>query len=180
MVKSLVQFVFVCSLAAGISLFSFTSHADDMGSSVPSDLQNLKESVLDLNKQLTQLEDELLYPSSESALFVSIEVGSTVRLVDINVLLDGQHVAYHYYTPQEYAALTKGGMDRIFHGNISTGQHEIKAIVTGYDPLGKSFQRVMSYSFVKGQDRKFIELRLSDDANKSQAEFEFHDWDITH
>ncbi len=168
-------------LALVLGAWMHSALAEDLtGSSVPSDLQTLKENVLDLNQQLTQLEDELLYPSSESALYISIEVGSTVRLVDINVLLDGQHVAYHFYTPQEYAALTKGGMDRIFNGNISTGSHEIKAIITGYDPLGKSFQRVMSYQFVKGRERKFIELHISDDANKSQAEFIFHDWGIKH
>ncbi len=173
-----IKFLKILVVAYWMLMCAAVASADEAGSSVPSDMQNLKENVLNLNTQLTQLEDELLYPSSESALFISIDVGSSVRLVDINVLLDGKHVAYHYYSPQEYAALTKGGMDRIFHGNITTGQHEIKAVITGYDPLGKSFQRIMGYQFVKGKERKFIELHISDDANKSQAEFNFHDWDI--
>lgn len=159
--------------------FSYAQAEDKAAtSSLPSDLQSLKQDVLELNKELSQLENELLYPSSQSALYVSLEVGTTVRLIDINVTMDGKNVAYHYYTEQEYSALTKGGMHRIYNGNISTGKHDLKTVITGYDPKGKSFQRVVNYAFVKGGDRKFVELHISDDANKSQAEFQFHDWDI--
>ncbi len=161
-----------------ISWGTLAKAEDSAASTASTDLQTLKENVLNLNSELSQLEDELLYPSSQSALYVSLEVGSSVRLVDINVSLDGKNVAYHFYTAQEYAALTKGGMDRVFNGNISTGSHEFKVIVTGYDPHGKSFQRVLTYDFVKGDARKYIELHASDDANKSMAEFQFHDWDI--
>lgn len=147
-------------------------------SSLPNDIQGLKQDVLQLNKELTVLENELLYPSSQSALFVSIDLGSTVRIVDINLVLDGRNVGYHFYTDQEFAALTKGGLHRLFNGNLITGKHELKTVITGYDPKGKSFQRVVAYNFVKGGDRKFVELRISDDANKSQPEFQFRDWDV--
>lgn len=147
-------------------------------SSLPTDIQTLKQDVLQLNKELTVLENELLYPSTQSALYVSLEVGSTVRVVDINIALDGRNVGYHFYTEAEFSALTKGGLQRLFNGNLITGKHEFKVVITGYDPKGKSFQRVANYSFVKGGDRKYVELRISDDANKSQPEFQFRDWDV--
>lgn len=162
--------------AAGalLSLLCVFGHAQDEGLS--RQIQNLKHGVLELNRDLTLLERELLYPSSQAAIFVSVDVGSPIRLVDVNLMLDGKHVGYHFYTEQEFAALSKGGIHRLYDGNITSGSHTLEATITGYDPSGKDYQKSTSYSFTKGPGRKMIELRVLDNLDTRQHRFEFREW----
>lgn len=139
-------------------------------------IHKLKQNVLDLNRDLSLLERELLYPSSESAIFVSVDVGTPIRLVDVNLTLDGKHVGYHFYSEQEFTALTNGGLHRIFHGNLPSGRHTLEVTVTGYDPQGKDYQKSTSHTFTKGSGRKMLELRVVDDLSTMQHRFEFHEW----
>ncbi|MEE4251305.1 MAG: hypothetical protein V2I38_12000 [Alcanivoracaceae bacterium] len=156
------------------TLLSASLAASDEGLS--RQIQNLKQGVLDLNRDLSLLERELLYPSSESAVFVSVDVGTPIRLVDVNLTLDGKHVGYHFYSEQEFTALTNGGIHRIFHGNLSSGRHTLEATVTGYDPQGKDYQKTTTHTFTKGPGRKMLELRVVDDLSTMQHRFEFHEW----
>jgi hypothetical protein len=139
-------------------------------------IQNIKEGVLNLNRDLNLLEDELLFPSSQAALFLSVDVGTPIRLVDVNLSLDGQHIGYHYYTEQEFQALTKGGIQRLYNGNLRSGKHTLKATITGYDPQGRDYQKSTEYSFTKGAAKKMIELRVVDDLDAMQHRFEFREW----
>jgi len=139
-------------------------------------IQQLKQGVLDLNRDLTMLENELLYPSSHTAILVSVDVGTPVRLVDVNLTLDGKHVGYHFYTEQEFTALSKAGIHRLYDGNLTSGKHTLEATITGYDPRGKDYQKTATYSFSKGPGRKMLELRVLDDLATKQHRFEFREW----
>ncbi|MCC1497138.1 hypothetical protein [Alcanivorax sp. 1008] len=156
------------------TLLSGSLAASDDGLS--GQIQNLKQGVLDLNRDLSLLERELLYPSSESAVFVSVDVGTPIRLVDVNLTMDGKHVGYHFYSEQEFTALTNGGIHRIFHGNLASGRHTLEATVTGYDPQGKDYQKTTTHTFTKGPGRKMLELRVVDDLSTMQHRFEFREW----
>lgn len=162
-------------LTASASL-SMMAHAAD--APLPSDMQGMKGDLLNLNRDITQLENELLFPSSETAVVVSVEAGSGVKIVDVNLLIDEKNAGYHYYSDQESAALAKGGMQRIYAGNITSGPHTLKATITGYDPGGKDFQRTATYTFTKGAARKVIELKAADNASHTQGEFRFREWEI--
>ncbi|MCH8543135.1 MAG: hypothetical protein LAT61_06170 [Alcanivorax sp.] len=140
-------------------------------------IEQLRREVLDLNRDLSLLEEELLYPSSQTAVFLSVDVGTPIRLVDVNLTLNGQHVGYHFYSDEEFSALTKGGIQRLYTGNLRSGRNQLEAIITGYDPRGKDYQRTASYTFEKGPGRKWIELRVVDDLDAMQHRFEFHEWD---
>ncbi len=145
---------------------------------LPSDLQGMKGELLNLNRDISQLENELLFPSAETAIVVSVEPGSGVKIVDVNVLIDDKNVGYHYYSEQEYGALAKGGMQRIYAGNLGSGQHTLKTVMTGYDPGGKDFQRTATYTFTKGAARKVIEIKAADNATHTQGEIRFREWEI--
>lgn len=147
-------------------------------SSLPSDLQDLKSDVLSLNRDITQLENELLFPSSSTTVLVGINAGSKMRLVDVKLSIDDQIVSYHAYSEQEIAALGKGGLHRLFLGNVSSGSHAIKATVTAYDAEGKDFQRSVNYNFSKNSLRKIIEIKAGDDSTRAQpALFNFREWE---
>ncbi|MFZ5756682.1 MAG: hypothetical protein ACOY3X_07240 [Pseudomonadota bacterium] len=157
-------------------LLAFVSAGTHAADAASRDLQALKQSVLDVNKELTSLEQQLLYPSTQVAMFLSIDVGTPIRLVDINLVLDNKNVGYHFYTDQEFQALTKGGISRLYTGNVTSGEHTLRATITGYDPQGKDYQRSTAYKFVKGAGRKMIELKVVDDVETRQHKFEFKEW----
>jgi|TARA_R110002073_G_scaffold2938_2_gene19154 hypothetical protein len=162
------------SLGALLSLLCTLSVAQEDGLS--RQIQDLKQGVLDLNRDLTLMEKELLYPSSQTAILVAVDVGTPIRLVDVNLTLDGKHVSYHFYTEQEFAALSKGGIHRLYDGNITSGKHTLEATITGYDPRGKDYQKTTTHTFTKGSGRKMIELRVLDDLATKQHRFEFREW----
>ncbi len=122
-----------------VGLCTVASAADDDGLS--EQIRQLKSEALDLNRDLTLLEQELLYASPQTSIFVSVDVGTPIRLVDINLTIDGEHVGYHFYSDQEFEALTKGGIQRLYTGNLASGRHVMEATITGYDPLGKDYQK---------------------------------------
>ena len=154
-----------------------SSHANDQEEGLSQRIETLKRSVLNLNRDLTLLEQELLYPSSQASFFLSVDVGTPIRLVDINLTINGQNVGYHFYSDEEFEALTNGGIQRLYTGNLRSGRHQLEATITGYDPRGQDYQRSTSYSFTKGPGRKMIELRVVDDLDSMQHRFEFNEWD---
>jgi len=171
----------ILSLCTGIILAMWTTapmaaEARD-GTSLSERIEALKQSTLELNRDLTLLEQELFYPSSQSSFFLSVDVGTPIRLVDVNLTLDGEHLGYHFYSDDEFDALTKGGIHRLYTGNLRSGRHVMDVTITGYDPRGRDYQRTASYSFTKGPGRKMIELRVLDNLDTMQHRFEFREWD---
>jgi hypothetical protein len=138
----------------------------------------MKGELLNLNRDITQLENELLFPSSETAIVVSAEAGAGVRITDLSVQIDDKPVGYHYYSDAEFNALSKGGMHRIYAGNIGSGQHTLKAVMSGTDPSGKDYQRTATYAFTKGATRKVIEVKAADNPTHTQGEIRFREWEI--
>lgn len=164
------------ALFAALAIHNATFAAGE--SSVPADLQDLKSDILNLNREISQLESELLYPSSSAAILIGINAGSRLRLVDINISVDDQNVGYHAYSEQETAALGKGGLHRVFMGNFTSGQHTLKAVVNAYDARGKDFQRTVTYTFNKGSLRKILEIKAAEDPSGAQpAVFTFNEWE---
>ena len=159
---------FCGALVLGLSSFAVANNDEGLSEQI----RQLKNEALDLNRDLTLLERELVYASPQTNIFVSVDVGTPIRLVDINLTIDGDHVGYHFYTDQEFEALTKGGIQRLYTGNLASGRHVLEATITGYDPLGKDYQKTTSYTFTKGAGRKMVEMQVVDDLNKQQHKFE--------
>lgn len=159
-----------------LAFVSLSAHGADAAAPASRDLQVLKQNVLDLNRELTSLEQQLLYPSTQLAIFLSIDVGTPIRLVDINLALDNKNIGYHFYSDQEFQALAKGGIHRLHTGNVASGEHTLRATITGYDPQGKDYQRTTAYKFVKAAGRKMIELKVVDDVETRQHKFAFKEW----
>ena len=176
MTMSYIRFLVSATL---LMLMSQSLHADDPidSQALSQRIQALKEGVLDLERDLSLLEEELLYPSSKSSFFLSVDVGTPIRLVDVNLRLNGEHVGYHFYSDEEFDALRQGGIQRLDTRNLPSGQHELEATITGYDPNGEDYQRTATHTFNKGPRRKKIELRVVDDLDRMQHRFEFREWD---
>lgn len=140
-------------------------------------IQQAKAEVLRLERDLLVLEEELLFPSStQVAVFVSLDVGSFFELESVQVQVDGQMVAKHLYTPAELKALRRGGVQRLWLGNLKTGRHEIVAFFTGQGTHQRDYRRGATVAFDKGREPRYLELQIRDRQAKLQPEFEVKVW----
>lgn len=142
------------------------------------DVQTLKKDVLDLNRELFVLEEDLLYPAdTQVAVFVSMDVGTFFGLDTVTLKVDNKEVANYLYTPRETQALLKGGVQRMYVGNLKAGEHELVAFFTGKGPNQRDYKRGATLKFTKGVGAKYLELKISDKQVKEQPEFIVKEWE---
>ena len=140
-------------------------------------IQDAKADVIRLNRDLLVLEEELLFPAStQVAIFVSMDVGKLFMLDSVRVKLDDKDVAAYLYTPLEVHALHRGGVQRLYVGNLRAGTHELVAFFTGKGPHDRDYKRGATLKIEKGTDPKYIELQIKDSTGKLQPEFEVKVW----
>jgi hypothetical protein len=146
--------------------------------SLDSDVQDLKKEVLDLNKDLFVLEEELLFPANtQVAVYVSLDVGTFFNVDSVTLKVDNKEVANYLYTAREAEALLKGGVHRIFIGNLKVGKHELVAFFSGKGPHERDYKRGATLNFEKGVGAKYLELKISDRLRKLQPEFIIKEWE---
>ena len=142
------------------------------------EIQGLKKDVVDLNKDLFVLEEELLFPANtQVAVFLSMDVGDFFSLDSVQLKIDQKEVINYLYTPREVDALLKGGVQRLYVGNLKVGAHELVAFFNGKGPNDRAYKRGASLRFEKGVGAKYLELKIDDRQKKLQPEFEIKDWE---
>ena len=125
-------------------------------------VQEIKSDVLSIAAELNQLEEKLLYPSNtQVAVFVSLAEGETFRLDSVEIQLDGKPVAHHLYTFNELEAFQKGGVQRIYTGNIRTGEHNLQVSAIGKSSGGADFRNTNNFKVNKDVGPKIVEISLT-------------------
>jgi hypothetical protein len=124
-------------------------------------VQEVKSDVLSIAAELSRLEEKLLYPSgTQVAIFVALAKGDRMRLDAVRLQIDGQLVTHYIYSFKELEALRKGGVQRIYVGNVATGDHKLDVIVDGKLEDGADFNRTEHFTFRKEVKPKLVELTL--------------------
>ena len=81
----------------------------DSTRSLDEQVQDLKKSTLQLNRDLFILEEELLFPANtQVAVFVSVDVGDFFALDSINLKIDNREVSNYLYTPARGLGAAQG------------------------------------------------------------------------
>ena len=141
-------------------------------------VQDLKKDVVDLNKELFVLEEELLFPANtQVAVFVSMDIGEFFALDSLSLKIDNKEVANYLYTPREAEALLKGGVHRVYLGNLKVGDHQLVAFFSGKGPNQRDYKRGANIKFEKGVGAKYLELKITDRQRRAQPEFAIKDWE---
>ncbi len=141
-------------------------------------IQALKKDVVDLNKDLFMLEEELLFPANtQVAVFISMDVGEFFALDSVQLKIDNREVSNYLYTPREAEALLKGGVHRIYVGNLKVGKHELVALFSGKGPNERDYRRGANLRFEKSVGAKYLELKITDRQRRAQPEFAIKDWE---
>jgi hypothetical protein len=130
--------------------------------SLDEQVQEIKSDVLSIAAELSRLEEKLLYPSdTQVALFVSLAEGQDFRLDSLRIQIDGELVAHHIYSFKELEALKKGGVQRIYTGNLPTGEHRLEVSVAGKLPAGGDVSGTESFDFSKDVGPKLVGITLA-------------------
>src|SRR5881275_2483729 len=125
-------------------------------------VQEVKSDVLSISQELSRLEEKLLYPSgTQVAIFVALAKGDQMRLDAVRLQIDGQLVAHYIYSAKELEALRKGGVQRIYVGNVATGEHRLEVLVDGKVEGGADFSRTERFTFRKEVKPKLVGLTLA-------------------
>lgn len=173
--------LFEIGIAAALLAASALAGAADDTAAAPTGLdariQEVKAEVIRLNRDLLVLEEELLFPAStQVAVFVAMDVGKLFELESVQIKLDDKLIANHLYTPLEVQALHRGGVQRVYLGNLKAGTHAVDAFFTGRGPHERDYKRGTTLKFDKGSEPRYIELRIKDSMAKLQPEFEVKVW----
>lgn len=134
-------------------------------------VQEVKSDVLSIAAELARLEERLLYPSNTHlAVFIALAARDTLRLDAVQIQIDGQPVAHSIYSFKELEALQKGGVQRIYTGNVPTGEHQMEVTIAGKLDTGKDYSRTERFAFNKGVEPKLIGVTLG------SSELQLGDW----
>jgi hypothetical protein len=140
-------------------------------------IQQAKADVIQLNRDLLVLEEELLFPANtQLAVFVSMDVGKLFQLESVQLKLDDKLIANYLYTPHEVQAFHRGGVQRLHLGHLKAGKHVLTAVFTGLGPHERDYRRATTLEFDKPAGAKFIELQIRDLQAKLQPEFQVKVW----
>ena len=162
------MFCWLRSVFIGVSVIvlSFPAYGREISreqiTGLDEQIQEIKSDVLSIAVELNQLEEKLLYPSNtQVAVFVSLVSGETFRLDSVEIQLDGKSVAHHLYTFKELEALQKGGVQRIYTGNIRSGDHDLQVSVMGKSSGGTGFRKTERFKVNKDVGPKIVEISMA-------------------
>ena len=126
------------------------------------EVQEIKSDALSISEELSRLEEKLLYPSgTQVAIFIELAKGDQMRLDAVRLQIDGQLVAHYIYSFKELEALRRGGVQRIYVGNVATGDHQLEVVVDGKLESGADFSRTEHLAFHKEVKPELVGLTLA-------------------
>jgi len=172
-------------LVSGLLVISQGLHAEEAqegsvseNQSFSSKVNTLKEQVLELNRDLFILEEELLFPvNTQIKVFISIDAGYMFKLDSVKLKIDDKVVSNYLYTEREIQALHRGGVQQLYIGNLTTGEHELVAFFIGKGPSGRDFKRASTIKIIKTEEAQFAELKIKADASREQPGFVIKVWE---
>ncbi|GAW95799.1 MULTISPECIES: hypothetical protein [Colwellia] len=151
--------------------------ATESSSELAQQLEQLKSQVIQLNRELFILEEDLLFPAStQIAIFVSVDTGRFFALDSVEVKINDKDVAGFLYTKRQRQALEQGGIQKLYLGNLKIGQYQLTAIFTGVDSDGRMVKRAAEYQFDKDDESLMIELKLVDNTKNYRSQVVIEEW----
>ena len=149
-------------LAASPLLVTAQDLSGDNIRSLDGQVQEIKSDVLSIASELNTLEERLLFPShTQVSLFVSIAQDEEFRLDAVQLEINGELASHHIYSFKELDALQSGGVQKIYTGNLTTGDHQLNVTMIGKLKNGKDFNESGSFVFTKGVKPKALGITLA-------------------
>lgn len=161
-----------CVLLFSLVLASICHASENSTQSIDADVQHIKKTVIELNRDLFILEEAILYPANTRInVFVSMDVGYLFQLDGVKLTIDDKQVASELYTEKQVDALSRGAIQRLYVGNLKKGSHNLVAVFTGRGPKGRDYRRAVDLQFDKDTDPTNIRINISDSTELHQPVF---------
>lgn len=154
--------------------FASESNSGELASKI----SNLKEQVIQLNRDLFILQEALLFPAeTQLAVFLSVDSGAFFRLDSIELRLNDKPATHYLYTQHEQEALSRGGVQRLWLSNIKQGKHELVAFVKGETRDGRFIEQAAAIEFDKSDsDAAMLEVQLIDSKKDMRGHIQIKQW----
>lgn len=155
-----------------VALLALSSPVMAEDTSLAGDLGQMKLDMAELKRDLVILEEDLLFPaSSQMSVYLAVDVGEFFQLDSVTLELNGKQIAHHLYTERQADALVRGGVQRVYLGNVKQGDNQLTAYFVGRGPEGRDFRRATSVDFEKAFEPTFIQLNIADATASHQPDF---------
>lgn len=132
-------------------------------------VQDAKSAALSIAAELNRLEERLLYPSgTQVSIYLSVVRQADLLPSAVEIQINGESATNHIYDAKELEALQKGGIQKLYVGNITEGSHELRVTVAGKLADGEDFTAMGQHEFTKGVESKALMISLTqpEDAGK--------------
>jgi len=131
--------------------------------SIANKIQALKEQAVVLHKDLAQLEQDLIYPSTtQIAIYLAKRIDKALSLGSVKLSVDGTLVSTHVYTSEQNKALELGGMQRLYLGNLGVGDHVFSFEIKVFNDKDEVFIFQGQDAYYKGSQPLSLSINLSD------------------
>lgn len=146
-------------------VMTFTCWAEELSreqiKGLDEQVQEIKKDVLAISAELSLLEEKLLYPSNtQASVFISVVKDSQYIPDAVQIKIDDKSVAHHIYSFKEVGALQRGGVQRIYTGNLKSGDHKLDVSVIGKLGSGKDQTEKSTFTINKDVGAKLVEISL--------------------
>ena len=130
--------------------------------SLDEQVQEIKTDVLSIASELSALEERLLFPSNtQVSVFISLSTEPSFRLDAVRIHINGGLAAHHIYSFKELDALESGGVQRIYTGNLGSGEHQLAISVIGKLSNGKEYAQSEQFTFQKSIEPRLLGIALA-------------------
>ncbi|MCA6062572.1 hypothetical protein [Thalassolituus marinus] len=156
-------------------LFPFTVQAED--ARISADIADVKRSVLELNKDLYELEEALMSPATTRAeVYFSLLHGEFFEPLSVEVTARGIDPVHHIYTERQVSALRMGAVQPLAKMTFGPGRHNLHAVIRGVDHMGQPRELVVDENVEKSDKPLLMEIVISDNSERQSAEAELRVW----
>jgi len=166
--------IFSIALLLGIPASTYAQDAQSSPeqSQLAEEIESLRQAMINLNRDLFILEEDLLFPAStQVAVYLSMDIGEYFALDSVEIKINGASATQYLYTERQVNALYRGGVQRLYVGNLGQGEHELTAFFIGIGPEEREYKRAVTLTFTKTDEPVAIELSVVDSTSKQQPTF---------
>ncbi|GAA6145395.1 MAG: hypothetical protein CSH37_06230 [Thalassolituus sp.] len=159
-----------------LALF-FAGYATAEDAAVREQVMTAKEAVLELNRDLYELERELLSPATTRAAFhITLNHGEYFEPLAVELSVDGQLELQHLYTERQVKALRMGAVQPLGDLNLAPGKHDISVTIRGVDHQGQGRELAITETVSKTGKPLIVELLIVDREELQSARLQLKYW----
>lgn len=173
-----IQFNILLSLSAVLMTVSASVvGAQGQVTELDREIDKLKSDVANLSLELFEVEEAVLHPAdTQVSVFLSLKDKEALELESVELYLDGSPVASHLYTERERQSLRRGGVQRLYIGNLPYGRHELKAVVSARSSSERYVRREIGHGFQKEPGASKIQMIVDARAPDFEPVVSFNQW----